>query len=97
MVTVLVILTIWVLLNILYVLIVIPPQKPRSRSRTSGATLSPAPVDKSASQVDRDEPSSLRHVVTSVAIGVLLTFVPPLIALRDAVARFFRKEHGDGA
>ena len=92
-----VILTVWVLLNILYVLIVIPPRKPRSRSRTSGTTLSPAPIDKSPSQVDRHEPSSFRHVVMLVAIGLLFTLVPPLIAIRDAIARFFRQARGDDA
>ena len=95
MVTLLAILSIWVLLNVLFVLIVIPPRKSRSRPSTLGTPLSPAPIDKKRDQIVRDEPSSLRQLVMSVAMGAIFALVPPLLALRNAISRlFFKKTHG---
>lgn len=93
MVTVLIVLSAWVLLNILFVLIMVPPRKPRRPSPP--ATLAPAPIDRtSASDLDPDEPLSLRHVVMSVAMGTFFVLVPPLLALRDAIVGFFKKIQG---
>ncbi|SFQ32176.1 hypothetical protein SAMN05216330_12621 [Bradyrhizobium sp. Ghvi] len=91
MLIVLTILSIWVLLNILFVLIVVPPRKPRPQSRPVASTLSPAPIDPSRRDLEQDEPFSLRHVVASVAMGAFFVLVPPLLALRDALMRLFRK------
>ncbi len=88
MLTVLVVLSIWVLLNVLFVLVVVPPRKRRSQLSTPGTTLSPVPIDKK--QAEQDEPFSLRHVMMSVAMGAFFVLVPPLMALRDAIVRFFR-------
>ena len=97
MVTVLVILSTWVLLNILFVLIVVPPRKPRRRPNTSAATLSPAPIDRKSDRFEQDEPMLLRHVLVSVAMGVFFVLVPPLMTLRDLIARLFKRPPGDGA
>ncbi len=86
MVTLLILLGTWVLINVLFVLIMVPPRKPRSSP--PGTTLSPAPIDKQASQFEQDEPLSLRHVVASVAMGVFFVLVPPLLAALDAIERF---------
>jgi hypothetical protein len=94
MLIILTILTIWVLLNILFVLIVVPPRKPRRRSMAT--TLSPAPIHPSRSEIEQDEPFSLRHVIGSVAMGAFFMLVPPLLALRDAIMRFFSKSSRDG-
>src|SRR6185312_7201389 len=91
MLIVLVILSIWVLVNILLVLIVVPARKPRQRQRPVATTLSPAPIDPNHQELEQDEPFSLRHVVASVAMGALFVLVPPLLALRDAIMRLFRK------
>ena len=72
MLIVLTILTIWVLLNILFVLIVVPPRKPRPQPMAT--TLSPAPIDPSQREIEQDEPFSIRHVIVSVAMGAF--FVP---------------------
>ena len=95
MLIVLTILSIWVLLNILFVLIVVPPRKPR-RARPLATTLSPAPIDPSQRELEQDEPFSLRHVVASVAMGAFFVLVPPLLALRDALMRLFGKSRQDG-
>lgn len=86
---VLTILAIWVLLNILFVLLVIRPRKPRPTSRAK--TLSPAAVERNQREVEQDEPLLLRHVIVSVAMGAFFVLAPPLIALADTIIRFFRK------
>lgn len=94
MVILLIVLSIWVLLNILFVLIVVPPRKPRRQPAT---TLAPAPPEPNRRELEQDEAFSLRHVVASVAIGAFFVLVPPLLALRDAVVRLFRKSPGSGS
>ncbi|MCG2645336.1 MULTISPECIES: hypothetical protein [Bradyrhizobium] len=95
MLILLTVLSVWLLLNILFVLIVVPPRKPR-RSGPLATTLSPAPVDPSRRELEQDEPFSLRHVVASVAMGAFFVLVPPLLALRDAIMRLFGKTRQDG-
>lgn len=94
MLTAIVLLSMWLLINILFVLIVVPPRK---RRPPSGTTLLPAQVDTSAGQLDQDEPLSLRHVVISVTMGAFFMLVPPLIALRNELARIFGRWRGGGA
>ena len=89
-------LSIWVLLNILFVLIVVPPRKPRRPTGSLATTLSPAPIDPNQRELEHDEPFSLRHVVASVAMGAFFVLVPPLLALRDAIMRLFGKSRQDG-
>ncbi|MGY3465160.1 hypothetical protein ACVW0I_002031 [Bradyrhizobium sp. LM6.11] len=74
MVIVLIVLSVWVLLNILFVLIVVPPRRPRRQPAT---TLAPAPLDPNRRELEQDEPFSLRHVVASVAMGAFFVLVPP--------------------
>ncbi|TFV71216.1 hypothetical protein E4K64_27775 [Bradyrhizobium frederickii] len=95
MLIVLTILTIWVLLNILFVLIVVPPRKAR-RQPMAAPTLSPAPIDPSRRDIEQDEPFSIRHVIVSVAMGAFFVLVPPLLALRDAIMRLFGRSTRDG-
>ena len=94
MLTALVILSVWLLINVLFVLIVVPPRKQRP---PSGTTLLPAPIDKRTGQLDQDEPFSLRHVVISVAMGAFFILVPPLLALRSEIVRIFGRWRGGGA
>ena len=93
---VLTVLSIWVLLNILFVLIVVPPRKPRRQPRPLATTFSPAPIDPGQRELEQDEPFSLRHVVASVAMGAFFVLVPPLLALRDAIMRLFGKSRQGG-
>ncbi|MCK1732386.1 hypothetical protein IVA79_00115 [Bradyrhizobium sp. 138] len=94
MLIVLTILTIWVLLNILFVLIVVPPRK--ARRQPMATTLSPAPIAPSQREIEQDEPFSIRHVIVSVAMGAFFVLVPPLLALRDAIMRLFGRSSRDG-
>ncbi len=94
MLIVLTFLTIWVLLNILFVLIVVPPRKPLRQPMAP--TLSPAPIDPSRHEIERDEPFSVRQVIVSVAMGAFFVLVPPLLALRDAIMRLLGRSPRDG-
>lgn len=95
MLIVVTILTIWVLLNILFVLIVVPPRKPLRQPMAT--TLSPAPiVEPGRREIEQDEPFSIRHVIVSVAMGAFFVLVPPLLALRDAIMRLFGKPPRNG-
>ena len=91
---ILTILTVWVLLNILFVLIVVPPRK--TRQQPMATTLSPAPIDPSRREIEQDEPFSVRHVIVSIAMGAFFVLVPPLLTLRDAIMRLFSKSSRDG-
>ena len=93
MLTALVLLSMWLLINVLFALILVPPRK---RRPPPGTTLLPAPIDKSSGQLDQDEPLSLRHVVISVAMGAFFMLVPPLIALRNELARIFGRSRDSG-
>jgi hypothetical protein len=88
------ILTIWVLINILFVLVVVPPRKSLRPPATT--TLSPAPIDPSRREIEHDEPFSIRHVIVSVAMGAFFVLVPPLLALRDAIMRLFGRPPRSG-
>ncbi|MHB0770184.1 hypothetical protein [Bradyrhizobium sp. 5.13L] len=94
MLIVLTILTIWVLLNILFVLIVVPPRKPLRRPVAT--TLSPAPIEPNRREIEQDEPVSIRHIIVSVAMGAFFVLVPPLLALRDAIMRLIGKSPRNG-
>ena len=89
MVVVLVVLGIWVLLNILFVLIVVPPRKPRRKTSSPARALSAASIDPTRGHVEQEKPFSLRHVVASVAMGAFFVLVTPRLALRDAIVRIF--------
>lgn len=92
---VLTILASWVLLNILFVLLVTRPRKPQPTPLTK--TLSPAPIKRNQREVEQDEPFLIRHVMTSVAMGFFFVLVPPLLAIYDAIVRFFRNQRRNGS
>jgi len=91
MLTALVLLSMWLLINILFVLIMVPPRK---LGPPSGTALLPAQIEKSTAQLDHDEPLSRRHVVISIAMGAFFMLVPPLIALRNELVRVFGRWRG---
>lgn len=91
MLIVLTILSIWVLLNILFVVVVVPPRKAVRQPRPIATTLAPAPIEPSRQELEHDEPFSLRHVVISLAMGAFFILAPPLIALRDVLKRLFSR------
>ncbi|RXG99126.1 hypothetical protein EAS62_03395 [Bradyrhizobium zhanjiangense] len=89
--TILAILSIWLLLNVLFVLIVIPPRGSRSRLTRSGTILAPVPIEKNQDQLDNNEKFSLRHALGSLATGVFFVLMPRLIAIREVIVRLWNR------
>jgi hypothetical protein len=90
--TVLIILGIWLLINVLFVVIMIPPRKPRKPDQAgSSSGLAPVPVGRNAYAVDDDEKISLRHTIIAIAMGVLLSLTPPLLEAVDEIKRMIGK------
>jgi hypothetical protein len=89
--TVLAILSIWLLLNVLFVLIVVPSRGSRSRLNRSGTILAPVSIEKHQDQFDHNEQFSLRHALGSFATGVFFVLMPRLIAVREAIVRLWNR------
>jgi hypothetical protein len=89
--TVLAILSIWLLLNVLFVLIVVPSRGSRSRLNRSGTILAPVSIEKHQDQFDHNEQFSLRHALGSLATGVFFVLMPRLIAIREAIVRLWNR------
>jgi hypothetical protein len=82
--TVLIMLSLWLLLNVLFVMAMVPPRKPRKKGAPGASEdkLSPAAID----------------IIISVGMGAFFVLVPPIAQALDAIKRFFRKKPpADGA
>lgn len=90
--TVLVILGIWLLINVLFVVIMMPPRKPGKPDQTrSSSALAPVPIGRNADAFDEDEKISLRHTIIAIAIGTLFSLTPPLLEAVDDIKRMIGK------
>lgn len=90
--TILVILGIWLLINVLFVVIMMPPRKPRkSEQRRSSRGLAPVPIGPNAYTYDEDEKVSLRHTIIAIAMGALFSLTPPLLQAVDDIKRLIGK------
>ncbi|MBR0858210.1 hypothetical protein [Bradyrhizobium liaoningense] len=93
--TLLIILGIWLLLNILFVIVMIPPRKPRPSSidRRTGS-LAPVPAHRDDTTPDQDPPVSLRHVIIAIALGAFFSLTPPLLEAYDVLRSKLRRLRG---
>lgn len=90
--TILVILGIWLLINVLFVVLMSPPRKPRkSHQPQPSSGLAPVPVGRNAYAFDEDENVSLRHTIIAVAMGALFSLTPPLLQAVDDIKRLIGK------
>ncbi|TYL96078.1 phosphonate metabolism protein PhnM [Bradyrhizobium rifense] len=90
--TLLVILAIWLLINVLFVVIMIPPRKPRKSGQPrSSSGLAPVPIGQNAYAYDEDEKVSLRHTIIAIAMGALFSLTPPLLEAVDDIKRMIGK------
>lgn len=90
--TVLIILGIWLLINVLFVVIMIPPRKPRKADQTrSGSGLAPVRIGRNVYAYDEDEKVSLRHTIIAIAMGTVLSLTPPLLEAVDDIKQMIRK------
>ncbi|WP_249209741.1 hypothetical protein [Bradyrhizobium manausense] len=90
--TVLTILGIWLLINVLFVVILIPPRKPRKLNQARASSgLASVPIDRSAYAFDEDEKISLRHTIIAIAMGTLFSLTPLLLEAIDGIKQTIGK------
>ena len=87
--TVLIVLGIWFLLNVMFVVIMMPPRKPR-RQNTPGAPdvkLAPVTIDKEAQALDADEKIPLGLAILSLGMAAFFVLAAPIAEAIDAAKR----------
>lgn len=90
--TFLIIVGIWLLINVLFVVVMMPPRKPRkSDTPRPSLGLAPATVERNAYPFDEDEKVSLRHTIIAIAMGALFSLTPPLLEAADDIKRLVRR------
>ena len=92
--TILIVLGIWLLINVLFVVIRLPPRKPRKPDPQEAGTLAPARIDQNGYPFEEQEKVLLRHVVISIAMGTFFSLAPPLMEAIDAIKRYIGKRRG---
>jgi len=88
------VLGIWLLINVLFVVIMLPPRKPRKPDPREAGTLAPARIDQNGYPFEEQEKVLLRHVVISIAMGTFFSLAPPLMEAIDAIKRYIGKRRG---
>ena len=89
--TILILLGVWILINVLFVVIMIPPRKPRKPDPRQTGTLAPVPIDRNGYPFEEQEKPLLRHVIISIAMGAFFSLAPPLIEAVESIKRMIRK------
>ena len=93
--TILILLGIWLLINVLFVVIMLPPRKPRKSDPRDSGTLAPVRIDQNGYPFEEQEKFLLRHVIISIAMGTFFSLAPPLMEAIDSIKRFIRKRRGE--
>lgn len=89
--TVLTIIGIWLLINALFVVVMIPPRKPRAEDppRSSmGPTF--ATLERHTHRFEEEEKVSIHHTIIALGMGVLFSLTPPLIEALDDIKRLIK-------
>lgn len=83
---------VWFLINVLFVVLMMPPIRPRKELGLSrfSPDLTRAPAEQSHHHVDEEE-FSLRHTIIAVAMGVFFSLTPPLVEALDDIKRMIKK------
>jgi hypothetical protein len=89
--TILIVLGVWILINVLFVVIMIPPRKSRKSDSLQTGALAPVPIDQNGYPFEEQEKLLLRHVIISIAMGAFFSLAPPLIEAVESIKRFIRK------
>ena len=89
--TILIVLGIWLLINVLFVVIMLPPHKSRKPDQHGTGTLAPVRIDQNGYPFEEQEKFLLRHVVISIAMGAFFSLAPPLMEAIDSIKRAIRK------
>jgi hypothetical protein len=91
--TVLIILAVWLLLNVLFVVVMSPPRRPRKYDAPRASdNFAPATIDKEAHRYDAEEKTSLSFIIISVAMGAFFVLAAPIAEAVDAIKGAFKKK-----
>jgi hypothetical protein len=93
--TALIILGLWLLLNVLFVVAMVPPRNPRKygAAGASNDKLAPAMIHKEAHPFEAEEEKiSLGLIIVSLGMGAFFVLVPPITGGLDAIKNFFTKK-----
>ncbi|MDA9506332.1 hypothetical protein XI09_17170 [Bradyrhizobium sp. CCBAU 11386] len=86
-----VIISIWLLINVLFVVVMTPPRKPRKPDGSSSAGLTPVQVDQNSHHFSEEERVSIRHTIIAVGLGAFFSLTPPIIQAVDQIKRLIEK------
>lgn len=87
--TLFIVLGIWLLVNVLFVVIMIPPRKTRRSNGRKGSS-----CRWPGHHPDEDDDSvSLRQAIIALGLGVFFSQTPPLLEAYDELKAFIRKRH----
>ncbi|EJN08515.1 hypothetical protein PMI42_07212 [Bradyrhizobium sp. YR681] len=92
--TILIVLGVWILINVLFVVIMIPPRRPRKPDPRQTGTLAPVHVEQNGYPFEKQEKLLLRHVIISIGMGAFFSLAPPLIEAVESIKRYIRKGRG---
>ena len=81
----------WLLINVLFVVVMTPPRRPRKPDGPSSAGLAPAPADRNSHHFAEEDLVSIRHTIIAVALGAFFSLTPPLIEAAYQIKRLFEK------
>jgi hypothetical protein len=85
------VLGIWLLINVLFVVIMMPPRKPRKPASPDSGALAPVRIEQNGYPFEEQEKFLLRHVIISIAMGTFFSLAPPLMEAIDSIKRLFKK------
>ncbi|WP_407146106.1 hypothetical protein [Bradyrhizobium sp. ORS 86] len=94
--TLLILLGVWLLLNVLFVVVMVPPRKARRSepAAQAGRDLAPAPIGKNAYPLEDHAKFSLRYIIVSVGMGAFFALSPFLLEAIESAKRFFQRSRG---
>ncbi|WP_234685227.1 hypothetical protein [Bradyrhizobium monzae] len=88
--TVLTIIGIWLLINVLFVVVMIPPRKPRAEDPPRSSMGPTFATLEGHTHHFEEEKVSTRHIIIALAMGVLFSLTPPLIEALDDIKRLIK-------
>jgi hypothetical protein len=97
--TILLVLAIWLLINVLFCVVMMPPRKPRNDAGPKGQLArvvvdnKPAPFERRA-EVEPARPS-FGMVIVSVVMGTVFLLAPLIDRIADSLRGLIKKRHAD--
>lgn len=91
--TLFIVLGIWLLVNVLFVVIMIPPRQPRRSDDRKGFRRRSPVFIRRGHHLDEDDSVSLRHAIIVLGVGAFFSLTPPLLDAYDELKAFVRKRY----